>query len=223
MDWGYRLDPFGDDEVFVLAGASRYHCAVGELLDPDEARARHAGAPFLEWRSPCPFLGDLAVVGYFEWRLLDDDPQTQRDLLIPLIKEGKGLIAPLRDDAPPRPAVVEQALPVSDTLSKWGFDDGAIFLTRGDDLRDYRGETCSAIRRALEAHGIEAGVGGPETTCHNMCQLYSPVLINGKTLTVEEDYLAIDEALARIEVKLWVYDFSILEDERLLAGGSEPG
>ena len=145
------------------------------LLTPDQARARFGKAPFLDWTSPCPFVGK--AVGYLVWdHFISQDPPRQRGAFTDLIKgvlaAGQSFIARL-DTGDIAELAVERRLPLSDLTNRWGFDDGERLLTRGES--PYARAACRTAEEALAALGLKAEVEWVPTS-HNPLRLSWHVL-----------------------------------------------
>ncbi|MFO7566141.1 MAG: hypothetical protein R6X02_26080 [Enhygromyxa sp.] len=207
--WLEAPDPGGAQMVSL--GSHRTFFGHAWLLDRDEAAARYPDSPWLEHRSACPFLRELEPIGFVEWYEFDEGDRWS--WLLPLIREGKGLIA-TRDGSHARAAVCTRRFPIATNLGKFGFEDGDVLLTREfDALADYRRCSANAIRRALEDHCFELAVGGPESTCHNVFRSYPPLRTsNGELIEDEREIL---RRLADLQVELWIYDFELAADRAL--------
>jgi hypothetical protein len=209
-EWPVTLAPAGDDGFFVEVDTQRSLYGQAWLLDRDELAARHPGCALLDWTPMCPFLAGLAVVGYVTW--LELDPWQRSSWVVPLVKLGKGALAPA-EGGPVRPAIVEREFDLGGNLGKFGFDDGDVLLTRDmEALGDYRGACWRVIQAALAARGLELHVYGPETTCHNVFRVGSPLRVGGRTI---DDEAAIRRALHGVDVRLWVYDLELARDVAL--------
>lgn len=208
--WGIELDPLGEGR-FLLSTFS--NCAYGavELLGPEAGRARHSGEAWATMPSPCPFLEDLSILGFVAWEEWESDPEARKEWLTPLVKEGNGFIVE-PDTGRYRSAVVELHATATGLLSKYGFDDGDIFLTRDDGRRGYRGALCRRMERTLAAHGIHTYVGGPEVTCHNLCLSYGGFYLDEARTIPLEDEDEIYRRLSDITLEFWGYDFTIGDD-----------
>lgn len=145
------------------------------LLSPGEARARFGGKPFLDWTSPCPFVGPVA--GYLVWEhFISQEPPGQRgaftDLIKGLFATGLSFIARLDTDDIAELAI-ERSLPLGDLVNRWGFDDGELLLTRAES--PYARAACRAAEDALSALDLRGEVEWVPTS-HNPLRLAWHVL-----------------------------------------------
>ncbi|MDR0965830.1 MAG: hypothetical protein LBM75_04920 [Myxococcales bacterium] len=144
----------------------------GRLLSPDEACGLFGiDAPFLAWRSPCPFVGN--VTAYFVWehfvaRDLPEQRGAFTDLIKGLFSTGLSFIARL-DTGSLVELAVERALPLADLTDRWGFGDGDLLLTRAADT-PYARAARQAAEAALTALGFRAEVEWVPTS-HNPLRL----------------------------------------------------
>lgn len=140
------------------------------LISPGRARERFGAHRFLDWHSPCPFVGEVA--GYLVWEhFISQDPPEQRgaftDLVKGLIATGLSFIARLDSDVL-RELAVERQLPLSDLADRWGFGDGECLLTRAES--PYARAACQAAKTAVAALGLTADVEWVPTS-HNPLRL----------------------------------------------------
>lgn len=189
-DWGFDLRDNGAlDTTGFLAGG-------WEWLTIEETRERFAGSPWLDVHSACPWVGP--TLGYVLVEYLYGDPEDWTDVLWPLIKEGRGVVASTVTGEF-HTAVTRQRRPLYHVLGKYGLDDGAMLLER--DWGPYQEGVAVELRRAVTAAGW---VGHPPfgwmSTCHNSWRWNDPHLGSG----AEREVI---ERLGDVEVDLWLYDF----------------
>ncbi|MDC3955283.1 hypothetical protein [Polyangium jinanense] len=210
-EWGIRLVPLAEGR-FMLSTFSNSTYGAVEFLGPEAGGARFSGEIWATMPSPCPFLDDLAILGFVAWEEWESDPAARQEWLIPLVKEGKGFIAE-PGTGRYRSAVIELRASATGLLSKYGFEDGDIFLTRDENGRKgYRGALCRDMERTLAAHGLHTYVGGPEVTCHNLCRSYHGFFLDAARTIPLEDEDEIYRRLSDITVQFWGYDFTIEDD-----------
>jgi hypothetical protein len=209
-EWGIALDPLGNDRWMISTfQGSAYGAAA--LFGLEAGRARYQSAAWASLRSACPFLEDLSTLGFLEWEEWDAVPEAREEWLTALVKEGKGLIA-RPGSGRYRSAVVELRRSASGLRSKYGFEDGDIFLTRDGGRRGYRAALCRQIEQMLAAHGLYTQVGGPEVSCHNLFRSYGGFYRDADRAAPIEDEAKISRRLSAIPLELWGYDFTIGDD-----------
>lgn len=188
----------------LLGGGSigRYH------LEPDDARVH-----------PCPWVG--RCLGTLSFQLWDEG--LEHDLLERLVFRGRADVIWRAPGAQPcaLASVVERDLLLNGLLSKWGFEDGDVFLRRGDS--PYLRDALHCMIVALEALEI-APLIGLIGTSHNPIRFNlfhipeggkgQPVLSSawGGALTADALYERISGQIVRI----WGFDVPGME--RLIYG-----
>lgn len=170
---GIRFEQTSGTESLLVHG----DLTIGRasLLSKAAARERFPGKRFLDWQSPCPFVGQ--VMGYLVWdHFIAPDPAGQRgaftDLLKGLLATGRSFIARL-DSGDMIELAVQRELPLGDLTNRWGFGDGELLLTRAES--PYARAVCQAAEDAIRAQGLKAEVEWVPTS-HNPLRLSWQVL-----------------------------------------------
>lgn len=167
-----------------FADADQHLYGLAWLYGVESASKHPPAETFLGYRSLCPFLCELAPVGFVEW--VEFSEFQRASWLLPLIKVGKGLLVEISQRTL-RPCVIERVFSLDNLGSKFGFEDGDVLLTRSmDDLQGYRARTAEAIEKTLAEHGLDLHVYGPEWTSHNISGLALP-LRTRQGETIEEE------------------------------------
>ncbi len=211
-NWGVTFGkPDEDGSRLVFVDADKHMYGLAWLYGLQAASKHPPAETFLGYRPLCPFLCELAPIGFVEW--VEFSEFQRASWLLPLIKVGKGLLVELSQRIL-RPCVTERVFSLDNLGSKFGFEDGDVLLTRSmDDLQGYRARTAEFIERTLADHGLDLHVYGPEWTSHNIFRIGSPLRTRqGETI---EDVETITRRIAPIKAKIWTYDLGLARDPAL--------
>jgi len=188
-DWTVQLRDGGLLEAYQIEASWAW-------LTVEETRRKFRDSPWLDVHGGCPFVGP--PMGYLLVEDICGSHDDWDDVLSPLIKEGRGIVASTVTDEF-HISVTRQRLPLDDVLGKSRLDDGAMLLERV--WGPYQAAIFAEFERALAAAGWD---NDPPLhwmpTAHNSWR-WDP---SAAGFDSEQEVM---ERFGHIEVDLWLYDF----------------
>lgn len=221
---GVALEPSPEDGPHAMrivhGGLTVGRCMA--LTMKDAAERFGSAAPFLSWKSGCPYIGEVARLIAWNQFLMPDPPGRRgafTNIVHSLLTASAGFVFRL-DTSELVPLVVERELPLSDLANRWGFKDGELFLTRKESA--YSASCCAAAVAAMADMGLKAQVEWVPTS-HNPLRLawHESASFLRKRLGLEprrnpalygqDGRLKDVDSLDGGNFKIWCRDFSLLE------------
>ncbi len=149
----------------------------------------------------CPWGGVNKVRGAIGWAHFSLQEVKNGFLTTLLLRTRGPVVRP--DEQTHRELLRQVSFELSGLTSKYSFDDGDAFLSRGGDYMAY---VEGVAREALSAAGLDAAVGAYDGTHHNPLRIWTPIRRKRDGKEVGES------ALDGKSMTIWAYDYSCLDD-----------